>query len=112
MCELERELLTFRELCERVRKHNEENHVERQFEDKKRLTCYVVIKQMPYWKQQYSEIERTYKFASDNKFFIAGLGGNSIFADCVGDPNDKGVRLDWYLGDWEIEKCWIEEGDK
>ena len=37
----------------------------------------------------------------------------AIFGDCVGDPNDTSVRLDYYLfeGGWEVEDCWIE-GDK
>ncbi len=99
--------MTFRELCEACYKHNREFGINQQYGDKEnRLTCYVVVKQMPYWEKQYSELERTYTFTSDNKRFIAGMGGNSIFADCVGDPNDKGVRLDLYLGDWDFEKCW------
>lgn len=99
------------ELCEACWKHNEENHITHQFDDKHPLKCYVVIKQNKNWKREYNREERTYTFVSSNKRFIAGMGGNSIFCNCVGDPNDCGVRLDWYLGDWEIEECWYEVED-
>ena len=107
--EQERQYLTFHEVCDLCYKHNEENNITYQYGDPHPLKCFVVIKQMPYWQKQYTEAERTYTFRSDNKRFIARMCGNSIFADCVGDPHDKGVRLDWYLNDWEIEKCWVEE---
>lgn len=100
--------MDFYELCEACCQHNRENNIQDQFGDPKPLKCFVVVKQMPYWKKQYTELERTYTFRSDNKRFIARMGGNSIFADCIGDENDKGVRLDWYLGDWQFEKCWYE----
>ena len=106
------EKLTWQELNKIIDKHNEEKGINRQYEDKEPLICYAVIKQMPYWQKQYTEEERTYKFRSDNKYFLGAMLGNSIFADCVGDPNDKGVRLDWYLGDWEIEYCYYEESKK
>lgn len=96
------------ELAEACWQHNKEHNITQQYGDKHPLKCYVVIKQMPYWTKQFTREERTYTFISSNKRFIAGMGGNSVFADCVGDPNDKGIRLDWYLGDWEIEECWYE----
>ena len=97
------------ELCEACWKHNDENHITHQFEDKHPLVCYVVVKQMPYWTKEYTRDERTYTFVSSQKRFISGMCGNSVFADCVGDPNDRGVRLDHYLGDWQFEECWYEE---
>jgi len=99
------------ELFDACYKHNEENHITQQFNDKHPLTCYVVIQQMPFFKRQYTREERTYTFVSSNKRFIAGMCGNSIFADCVGDPHDMGVRLDYYLfeGGWKVEECWYEE---
>lgn len=39
------ELMSIRELFDCCRKHNSDNHIERQFEDKHPLTCYVVVKQ-------------------------------------------------------------------
>ena len=91
-------------------KHNDENKITQQFGDKNPLKCFVVIQQMPFWNKQYTREERTYTFNSDNKRFIAGMCGNSIFADCVGDPNDVGIRLDYYLfeGGWKVEECWYE----
>ena len=104
---------TLHELFDLCDKHNKESNITQQFGDKNPLICYVKIKQMPFFKKQYTDEERTYKFRSDNKRFIARMGGNSIFGDCVGDANDTGVRLDYYLfeGGWEVEDCWIE-GDK
>ncbi|WP_291632197.1 hypothetical protein [Clostridium sp.] len=70
----------------------------------------IVICESGYWvengKQKYSEIERTYTFSSNNKHFIHGMGGNSIFSQCLGDENDR-PRLDWYVygmggKDWGI----------
>ena len=99
--------MTFKELCELCEKHNEENNITRQYEDKAPLKCFVRFKQMPYWEKQYNDLERTYTFRSDEKYFVAGLCGSSIFASCLGYQDD--IRLDWYLGDWEIEDCWIGE---
>lgn len=109
--DLERRLMTFRELCEACWKHNDENNITQQYSDKKPLICYVVVNQMPYWKEQFSEQQRTYRFRSDNKRFISRMCGNSIFADCL-DGKDLGVRLDWYIGDWTFEKCWYEESEE
>ena len=47
-----------------------------------------------------------YEFTSDNKYFLGNMSGNSIYADCL-DGKDLGVRLDWYLGQWEIDYCYI-----
>lgn len=99
------------ELCDACYKHNEEHHVTQQYGDKHPLKCFVRIKQMPFFTKKYTKEELTYTFSSAEKRFVAGLCGNSIFADCVGDQNDMGIRLDYYLfeGGWEIEECWYEE---
>ena len=102
------EKLTFRELCDRIDKHNEENDVRCQFEDKNPLTCRIVYKSENWKDKNYTETERTYEFTSDNKYFLGAMGGNSIYADCL-DGKDEGVRLDWYMGIWKIEYCYIVE---
>ncbi len=102
-------IMSWQELCEACYKHNEENNITRQYDDKHPLKCFVVIKQMPYWKKQYTKLERTYTFVSSEKRFIGGLCGNSIFASCLGYEDN--IRLDYYLGDWEFEECWYEEDE-
>lgn len=101
--------MTFGELVDAFYKHNEENNVTSQFEDKKCLLGVVVFKDKGVNKG-YSLESRSYVFTSDNKYFIAGMGGNSIFANNL-DKTDHGVRLDWYLGTkgWDIDYCYIKE---
>lgn len=101
--------MTWKELRTIIDQHNVENNVSRQYGDKDPLWCVVVFKNesWPERKKDYSLKERSYKFRSDNKYFIAGMCGNSIFAETL-DGSDS-CRLDWYLGDWEIEYCYIME---
>lgn len=99
--------MTFNELCEKCYQHNKANNIQTQYGDKHALKCFVVVSQNSFNKP-FTELERTYTFTSDNKYFIARMGGNSIFADCL-DGKDEGVRLDWYIGVWDFEKCWYEE---
>ena len=96
----------FHELAEACWKHNEEHHITRQYGDPNPLKCFVRFKQMPDWKREFNALERTYEFSSAEKRFIAGMCGNSIFAHCLG--YEEHVRLDYYLGDWDIEECWYE----
>lgn len=96
--------LTYSQMIKEINKHNEENHIERQYGDENPLICVVVFKANN-WKDTYSEISRAYEFRSDNKYFLPKMLGNSWYADCL-DGSDQGVRLDWY--DWEIEYCFIK----
>lgn len=100
--------ITFSELVNAFRKHNEENNVTHQFADNNSLTGVVVFKNGPWFNKELTEVERTYSFSSDNKFFIASMGGSSIFADCL-DNTEHCVRLDAYLGNREIDYCYIKE---
>lgn len=99
--------MKFEELCEIVREHNKRKNVVRQFGDSEPLTCYVTFTEETFGKEGMPKNQRTYSFRSDNKFFIAEMLGNSIFASCV-DGTDDCVRLDWYIADWEVENCYIE----
>lgn len=56
------------------------------------------------FKKEYSELSRTYRTSNDNKRFKDGMISNSFYGDCL-DGTDQGVRLDYYIGDWTIEKC-------
>lgn len=61
----------------------------------------------------YSEQSRTYVVSSDNKAYIAGVGGYSIFGSCL-DGSDQNIRLERYMhGDnaWKIERCYMQRDD-
>lgn len=100
--------MTFEEVYDKFYKHNEEKGCS-QFSDQERIVAVVVFKQGPWFNAEYTEQQRSYAFSSDNKYFIPGMGGNSIFADCL-DGVERGVRLDWYLGKWQVDYCYIKEG--
>lgn len=67
--------------------------------------------------KEYREESRTYVVSSDNKAYIPGMGGYSIFGSSM-DGLDKNVRLEQYMAaeyggkdGWKVEKCFIEEAD-
>ena len=64
---------------------------------------------------RYTEEQRTYVVSSNNKAFIEGMGGYSIYASSL-DGSDKCVRLEAYMADehggkdgWKIEKCYVKD---
>lgn len=99
--------MTFEEVCEKFYKYNEDR-VASQFSDEERLIAVVVFKADNWPEKDYSEESRSYAFASDNKYFVPGMCGSSIYANNL-DGTDRGVRLDWYLGEWKIDYCYIKE---
>lgn len=101
--------ITFEELYWRFVNHNQESNVTSQFSDSQfnRLVGVVVFKSENWPEKNYSLESRSYKFVSDNKYFVSGLGGTSIFADSL-DGTDRGVRLDCYIREWKIDYCYIE----
>ena len=100
--------LTLNQLFQRFYEHNEKYHVTSQFDDPNALVGVIVFSQKNWPGRNFSLESRSYAFTSDNKYFISGMGGNSIFAESL-DGSDKGVRLDWYLHDWaNIEYCYIQ----
>ena len=101
--------ITFDELYVRFVNHNNESNVTSQFSDSQfnRLVGVVVFKSENWPGKDFSLESRSYRFASDNKYFVSGLGGNSIFADSL-DGSDRGVRLDYYINEWDVDYCYIE----
>ena len=102
--------LTWNEFETLMYQHNVGNHITTKGQDKHPITGIVVYKQGDYFKKEYTEKERSYRVSSNNKAFIPGQIGQSIFADCL-DGIDIGVRLDWYR-DWIVDYCYIEENKK
>lgn len=100
--------LTWKELREKIYQHNVDNGVKQQYSDKNPLKCVVVFKDIESWGKKYPLKEKSYAFRSDEKYFLPSMGGNSIFASALAGT-DRGIRLDWYLGEWKIDYCYIIE---
>lgn len=105
--------LTFGELCDIFYKHNQENNITSQWEDKKAIQAVIVFKSSNWPDKKFTLEQRSYLIRSDDKYFVPGMGGNSIFASCL-DGTDQGVRLDWYMfhnapHNWVVDYCYIKE---
>lgn len=81
------------------------------------LTGYILFSQDSFT-APYSEASRTYVVSSNNKAFIPGMGGYSIYGSSL-DGSDLCVRLDRYMAiehggadGWKIEKCYLIESGK
>jgi hypothetical protein len=69
----------------------------------------VVVFTEDSFKKPYTELERSYKISSGDKYFDGNMGGNSLFGNCL-DGTDLGVRLDVYIYEgWKPEFCYITE---
>ena len=67
--------------------------------------------------KEYSEDSRTYEVSSNNKAYIPGMGGYSIFASAL-DGSDPCVRLERYMAaeqggkdGWKVDYCYLVEED-
>ena len=70
----------------------------------------IVFKQTNFFKQECTEIERSYEITSDAKYFDSSKIGTSLFGDCL-DGTEKAIRLDWWLGDGaKVDYCYIIKG--
>jgi hypothetical protein len=69
----------------------------------------VVVFTEDSFKKPYTELERSYKISSGDKYFDGNMGGNSLFGNCL-DGTDLGVRLDIYIYEgWKVDYCYITE---
>lgn len=85
--------------------------------DDKHLLGHVIFSQDSFTRP-YSEATRTYIISSNNKAFIQGMGGYSIYASSL-DGSDPCVRLEGYMAaekggndGWKIERCYLIEPGK
>lgn len=101
--------ITFSELVSVFDEFNKQHDVTSQFSGESINGVIVFTKES--FNKPYSLESRSYVVNSGNKYFIAGMGGNSLYGDCL-DGSERGVRLDWYLGSWGIDYCYLldEEG--
>lgn len=96
--------LSYNQMSELFRNINE-NHKEH--------TCGYIVFAEESFDKPYSEMSRTYVVSSDNKAYIPGAGGYSIYASCL-DGTDQCIRLEGYMrGEkaWKIERCYMNKED-
>lgn len=87
----------------------------RQAEKERNHTTGYIVFTADSFDKPYTEEQRTYVVSSNNKAFIEGMGGYSIYASSL-DGSDKFVRLEAYMADehggkdgWKIEKCYVKD---
>jgi hypothetical protein len=75
----------------------------------------VVVFTADSFDEEYSEESRSYIVSSNNKAFLDGMIGYSIYASCL-DGTDPCVRLEAYMRDeyggegcWKVEYCYIKD---
>src|SRR6476620_7722500 len=72
----------------------------------------VVVFRADSFEKPFSELERSYKIYSTDKYFDGNMGGSSLYGYCL-DGKDLGVRLDHYIySGWKPEFAYITEYKK
>lgn len=107
--------LTYGELRSILYAHNNDNSIQSKGADRKPIYGVIVFKSENWPDKDYSLESRSYRVSSDNKAFIAGMGGYSIFASSL-DGSDPCVRLERYMAaehggesGWEVDYCYLLE---
>ena len=105
--------MTWEEATEYMRKFNRNNNYSRDNRPERFVTIVAVMKNKGFKRKDLTDEERSYAFTNDNKAFLDGMLGYSIFANAI-DGTDDGVRLDYYVeeaGIWEVDHCYIKSED-
>ena len=103
--------LTYKEFKDRMTKFNELNDITTKGNSKCFVKGVVVISKDSF-DRKYSLEQRSYLTTSDNKGFMVGMLGSSIFSSAL-SGDDDGVRLDWYLEEegnkdgWKVDYCYF-----
>ena len=98
--------LTLETLFNHIREYNAK-HGNSYNDVKKPLTAAIVFSNdTEAWdRHDYSLEDRTYVFDNYQKYWYGECIGNSLFAQC---PSEFGLtRLDWYIGEWKVEYCYL-----
>ena len=106
--EPEPEELSYGELCQRFREaESKGEHLEGR-----------IVFTEDSFTEHYSEESRTYAVSSQNKAFMPGMGGYSIYGSAI-DGTDPLVRLDGYMAvehggenGWVVETCYLKSKEK
>lgn len=109
------ERLDWYEAKEYLRKFNKEHGYKCGNSICKETAHIVVVFTEDSFNKSYSIESRSYIVSSDNKAFIDGMGGYSIYAGSL-DGTDPCVRLEQYMeleyagkGGWKVEYCYIKD---
>lgn len=99
--------LTYSELCNRMRNFNETH----KWANEK--ISGVIVFTPDSFEKEYSLESRSYGVSSNNKAWIPGMGGYSIFGSAL-DGSDNGVRLEQYMWNeyggengWKVAYCYF-----
>lgn len=79
----------------------------------KEPVCGYIVFSSDSFDKPYSEQSRTYVVSSNNKAFISGAGGYSIYGSCL-DGTDQCIRLEGYMrgeNAWKIDRCYMKRDD-
>lgn len=98
--------LKINQLFDMIKEHNADHSVKSQYSDPDHLNCVIVFKNESWPGKEYPLESRSYEFRSDEKYFLSGMGGSSIFATSL-DKSDVNVRLDRYLHAWKVDYCYL-----
>ena len=105
--------MTYAEMKARFREHESLPY---QGRTPQHLVGYIVFTEGSFDKE-YSKESRTYEVSSNNKAFIPGMGGYSIYGSAI-DGSDYGVRLEQYMaeergdaGNWIVDHCYMMEAE-
>lgn len=96
--------LTYREMDDIFHKANNKRHPS--------ICGYIVFTEDSFDKP-YSLEARTYAVSSNNKAYISGMGGYSIYGSSL-DGSDVNVRLEMYMrgeNAWKIDHCYMDKHD-
>ena len=96
--------LTYREMANLFSKANDRGH--------KPICGYIVFTEDSFEKQ-YPFESRTYAVSSNNKAYISGMGGYSIYGSSL-DGSDVNVRLEMYMrgeNHWKVDYCYVDKQD-
>lgn len=100
------EKITYREMIDELVQFNIDNNITSKNGDKELFG--VVVLSASNFKDEFSELERSYRVSNLNKAFIPKMISNSIYGNCL-DGKDLNVRLDWYIpSEWDVDYCYIE----
>ena len=86
------------------------------YDEQRHLTGCIVFTEDSFTKQ-YSLESRTYCVSSNNKAYIPGMSGYSIYGSAL-DGSDDGVRLEAYMAaekggadGWKVDYCYLVDDD-
>lgn len=103
--------ISYYEMVQKFREFNRRNGITSKGCRKGDIKGVVVLSSDNWPDRDYSLESRSYVISSDNKAYIDGMGGYSIFAESL-DGSDS-CRLEQYLeterGDWKIDYCYMLE---